>query len=177
MAHIQNIPVELESRKDKYQQVFFMARFRAPMTLKFKNGVCFLIYTSEPDNEEMRIAMPKPGSEFVSVKKRLKENGDVDKYIIPLEPRKDDNGDTFYIGLAHDENLELDMSDTGYVFFVFTAKSGQEELHIGRNDYLQQDKRDSSQETPETSARRPDFKTESGNYPATVVVPRRAAFG
>lgn len=187
MSGLQNILIELESRTDKFNQTYYMGRFRAPTTIKFKHGVAFLIYVSERDMEEMRIACAKPGSEMGGIKRRFKPNTDavIDKYVIRLEKRLDQNDKIYYLGLVQDDVLELDMGQEGFVFFVFTAKDGQEELHIGKNDFVAREPREESSQqnrrlsSPQTeivhrNTNDPYKGSDSGDYYATPQLPRRA---
>ena len=52
-----NITIDLKSRKDKNGQIFFVGKIKAPVLIDCSEGAVFLIYTSEPNLEEMQIAL------------------------------------------------------------------------------------------------------------------------
>lgn len=145
---LQNIIVDLDSREDQYHQTYYMSRFRAPVKLSFKAGVAFCIYTSDKGFEEMRISCAKDGSECSSIRKRFKPNSnEVNRYVVPLEKRIDSDGNQFYIGIVQDQDLELDLSKDGIVFFIYTSKEGREELQIGKNEFRAETSNDKSHNT------------------------------
>ena len=127
-----NTKVELDPRPDQYGNIFHVGRNASPFLLRFKKGVIFFVFISEFGNEELHIGCAKSGSQCDSIKKRMSSDGPVDRYVIRLERREDENSKTYFTGIVQDDSLELDM-ESGFVFFVFTSKPGKEELHITKN--------------------------------------------
>jgi hypothetical protein len=55
--------VELERTVDGNGNTYYIGKLKAPITIDCKDGVCFVIFTSQIDNEEMQINSilpPKP---------------------------------------------------------------------------------------------------------------------
>lgn len=52
-----NLTIELKSRKDKNNQIFFVGKLKAPVMIDCSQGVVFLLYTAEPGCEELQIAL------------------------------------------------------------------------------------------------------------------------
>lgn len=161
--------IELDSRNDRYGNTFYVGRRQSPDVLQFKKGVAFFVFTAEEKAEELVYNCAKPGSQFDSIRKRLKDDNSVDRYVIKLERRKDEYGEDYFLGLVQDDTIELALED-GYVFFVFTSKEGKEELHITKNRDANLDERQmSGRQDPEIihrrdAPRRPDsgqFKIDS----------------
>jgi hypothetical protein len=51
-----NLVIEIKPRTDKHGQVFFVGKLQFPGSIDCKDGVVFLIYTSDPGAEELQIA-------------------------------------------------------------------------------------------------------------------------
>jgi len=47
--------VELEKAIDGNGNTYYIGKLKAPITIDCKDGVCFVIFTSVEDNEEMQI--------------------------------------------------------------------------------------------------------------------------
>lgn len=124
--------IDLDPREDRYSNTFHVGRNQSPFTLKFKKGVVFFVFLSEEGSEELHIGCARPGSQCDTIKRRLATNGDVDRYVIKLERHTDESNKTYFMGIVQDDNIELSMDD-GFVFFVFSSKEGEEELHITKN--------------------------------------------
>ncbi len=154
--------IELDPREDKYQNIYHVGRIQSPVLLRFKKGIVFFVFTSEEGAEEIHVGCAKSGSECSSVKKRLAEDGSVDRYVIELKKREDADQKTYYIGVVQDDSIELPLED-GYVFFVFTSKNGGEELHITKNK--EQSVREMSSVNPEVI--RVERRPESGLFRAS----------
>lgn len=155
--------IDLDPRNDAQQQIFYVGRNQWSLILHFKRGAAFSIYLSEDGNEELEITRPKSGDTFLPLRRRIGNDGIVDKYIVPLERRVDDSNRPFYYGVVQDE-LDLDM-EAGFVFLVFTSKPGKEELQISKN--REASTRD-NQKPDIAYSRTPDSdprKTETGEYP------------
>jgi hypothetical protein len=57
-----NLKLELRSRKDKNSKIYYIAKLVGPFSINCENGVAFLVYTSDIDNEELQIcAMDEKG--------------------------------------------------------------------------------------------------------------------
>lgn len=59
MAHTTNdgkLLLDLDSRIDANGKKYFICRVRAPITISCKEGVAFLIFTSEEGQEQMQIS-------------------------------------------------------------------------------------------------------------------------
>ncbi len=52
-----NIIVDLKSRLDRDGQKYFIGRIKAPVAIDCSQGAVFLIYVSDPGEEEMQIAL------------------------------------------------------------------------------------------------------------------------
>jgi hypothetical protein len=50
-----NLKVDLEERKDKNGNVFYIGKLKCPILVDCKDGISFLIFTSEPGNEQLQI--------------------------------------------------------------------------------------------------------------------------
>ncbi len=152
VKRLPGITIKVGPRVDRHRNVFNMGRTQFPGTMHFKKGVAFFFYPSQEEltpeeieegrasyTGELRIAMARPGSECMGIRKKLNVNDNsVDRYVIELErrmpdPEDDPEGRPFYMGLVQDDSLVLDL-DEGYVFFIFTNEEGYEELHIAKND-------------------------------------------
>lgn len=138
MAKLPGLPVKLIAREDIHNATYHIGKVQSPSTIRFKKGVAFFAYPSRPGEEELKISCARPGSECFQIRKRIKADGSVDRFVIDLERRMtapDEDGESvpFFMGIVQDDNLELDLED-GYIFFVFTNEEGAEELHITKND-------------------------------------------
>jgi hypothetical protein len=51
-----NLKLELRSRLDKNKRKYYIAKLEGPFLIDCKDGVVFLVYTSDEDNEELQIA-------------------------------------------------------------------------------------------------------------------------
>lgn len=51
-----NLNVELTSRIDKEGKIFYIGKLEAPVLIDCKDGVVFLIFTSDAGSEVMQIA-------------------------------------------------------------------------------------------------------------------------
>jgi len=49
------LSLDLEKRIDEYGKTYFIGKIKAPITIDAKDGVCFLIFTSEEGAEELQI--------------------------------------------------------------------------------------------------------------------------
>lgn len=47
--------IDLDKRIDNDGKVFYIARLRAPVLIDAKDGVCFLIFTSDEGSEQIQI--------------------------------------------------------------------------------------------------------------------------
>ena len=147
MSSLQEMIVDLEPKVDAYNQKYFVGRVKAPVTLKFKYGVAFKVYLNEEGYEELRISCAKSSSECGGLKRRLKrDSNEVDRYVVKLKRGKNEQDAGFFLGLVQEDFAEIDLGyeNNGVVFFVFTAKPGAEELHIGRNEAKPKDLRNDS---------------------------------
>lgn len=125
----QNFKIELNPKEDKDLNLLYFAKIKAPMYLSFAKGIAFFVFLSEDGAEEMHISCARHGSACPPLKKKTFSDGSIDRYLIKLEKRIDENDNPYYFALARDEQLELDLSQ-GYLFFIFTSKLGKEEIQI-----------------------------------------------
>lgn len=51
-----NLTIDLIPRTDKNKKIFHVGKLKAPVLIDCKEGVVFLIYTSEDGSEELQIA-------------------------------------------------------------------------------------------------------------------------
>lgn len=51
-----NLTIRLTRKLDKSGQTFYIGKLKGDLTLNCKDGVAFLIFTSELDSEELQIA-------------------------------------------------------------------------------------------------------------------------
>lgn len=133
MSKFSPLRIDLESRPDRNQQPIYLGKIEAPITLNFKKGTAFFIFNSEPGCEEIKISKATPGSACSPIRKSFKGDGSLDRYHIILEKKMDTDGCTYYMALVQDDTIELDFSD-GFLFFVFTSKSGAEQIQIVKNN-------------------------------------------
>ena len=52
-----NLTIELRARKDKDGATFYVGKIKAPILIDCKDGAVFLIFTSDPNEEQLRIAI------------------------------------------------------------------------------------------------------------------------
>lgn len=134
MFKLAPLKIELEAKVDKYQQTLHFGKLACPATLRFAKGVVFMIFTSEPGAETLLIGSALPNKKSAPIKKDYDKDGILNRCFIPLDRKMDTSKPPapYFMAVVKDEDLELDIED-GYVFFVFTAKSGSEQLQIVRN--------------------------------------------
>lgn len=161
--------IELTAREDKFGDVYYFGTVGAPSTLSLKKGAVFFIFTSEEDQEELQIAVPKPGSRFSTLKKAVSSDGTIERIYINLEKKIDENGNPYYFAAVQDSGVELPM-DEGLLFFAFTAKDGKEQLQISRNIQAEKNPYKGERNAPEVYRRREPLKFADG-------APRRADYG
>jgi len=110
-------------------------KIAVPASISFKgDGVVFFVFTSEPGFEQLMIGKAKPDKKSVPVGKTYSDNGVLSRCFIPLNIKMDKKEPPapYYMSVVRDDDLELDL-ENGYIFFVFTAKPGKEQLQIVRN--------------------------------------------
>lgn len=128
---VNNLKVELESRVDSNDQVYFLGRLRFPGVIDCRKGVTFLAFTSDIGEEELQIAVNDNINSTFSRFSRKQ-----DRLKLSVEGREDQYGKIYYVG-----KLQLDGSikfDPEVVFILFTSKVGAEELQIVCNVVNQQ---------------------------------------
>ena len=87
-----------------------------------------MAFVSEDEAEEIQLAVnDKENSSFNKVKKEKAEN-DLTRLKVRVDPRKDQFGNTFYVGKIN-YNLIIDGFDE-IVFLLYTSKVGHEEVQI-----------------------------------------------
>lgn len=151
MFKLPPLKIDLEAKLDKYKQTMHFGKLAFPGTMHFDQGVVFFVFTSEPDFEELLIGSALPNKKAVPIKKSYGKDGKLSRCFIPLDKKMDteDPPAPYYMAVVRDDDLELDM-ENGYIFFVFTAKPGMEQLQIVRNtaefDPTMRSRRDSERE-------------------------------
>jgi len=68
MASDGRLTLDLESRVDENGKVFYISKLKGPFNIDCSEGVCFLIFTSEPGSETLQI------STMTSPKKKSYDN-------------------------------------------------------------------------------------------------------
>ena len=68
-----NLIVDLDVREDKREKLFYIGRLEAPILIDLTQGVTFLVFTSESDDEELQIAINDKGSSSFSSFKRKRD--------------------------------------------------------------------------------------------------------
>jgi len=66
----EKLRIPLEKKKDMDGRTYYLAKIEFPGTLNFKDGVAFLIFTSDEGEEEMQIGNLRHGSSNSSSKKK-----------------------------------------------------------------------------------------------------------
>lgn len=118
------LKIDLEARADKKEQIYFLGKIKAPISINCRKGVALLIFTSVEEEEEIQIgSLDKELNNFPPV--NLKDG----KFKIPLHIREDQDGATFYVGKIPPMPITLDCSE-GASFMVFSSHPGYEELQI-----------------------------------------------
>lgn len=51
-----NLTIDLKARKDVDGNTYYVAKLKAPILIDCKQGVVFLVFVSDPDNEALQIA-------------------------------------------------------------------------------------------------------------------------
>jgi hypothetical protein len=51
-----NLVIDLKARKDKDGKVFYVGKIRAPVLIDCSEGASFLIFISDPNEEQLQIA-------------------------------------------------------------------------------------------------------------------------
>ncbi len=118
-----NLSVPLISREDRNKDIYHLGRIRFPGGINCRQGVAFLVYTSEEGEEEMQIAtLDQEQNTFASYTQMA------DRLKVNLSSRIDQYGKKFFICKIKFDGF-LDCTDT-LNFMVFTSKEGGEQLQI-----------------------------------------------
>jgi hypothetical protein len=126
--NISNLKVELEARLDKHDKLWHLGKIKFPGSIDFSSGIAILIFLSEDGDEELQIAVnDKDNSTFSKVKREKAESGKT-RLKIPIDPREDQYGKTFYVCKVN-HNAVINCSSE-VVFLIYTSKPGCEELQI-----------------------------------------------
>jgi hypothetical protein len=51
-----NLTIDLKARKDIDGNTYYIGKLKAPMLIDCKQGVVFLVFVSDPENEALQIA-------------------------------------------------------------------------------------------------------------------------
>lgn len=143
-----NLIIDLEPRPDKDDNIFYIGRLRAPVTIDLSQGVTFLVFLSESGDEELQIAVNDKETNTFSrcTKKR-------DRLEIKLEDRADSNKQRFYIAKLL-MNAYIRCHEE-VVFLVFTSREGSEELQIVAKDNFVADQTRPTMQDIEVIRKRP----------------------
>lgn len=118
-----NLTVDLEPRSDKKENVYYIGRLKAPVSIDFSSGVTLLIFLSESGDEELQIAVnDKENATFSKFTKKR------DRLEIKLDGRSDQHGHKFFVAKIQ-MNGNISCHDE-VVFLVFTSREGSEEVQI-----------------------------------------------
>lgn len=123
-----NGKIELDPYMDPVLGTCYVGQSSGPGTLLFKKGVIFFVFLSEEGSEEVHIGCVRPGSKCNAIGRTHRPNGAIEKYVVELQPRQDEEGATYFMAVVQDDNLELDFDD-GFKFMV-VSKNGKTELHL-----------------------------------------------
>ena len=126
-----NLKIELTSREDKHENVFYIGKAQAPCSIELKNGLAIFVFIADPQQEMLHFACVKPGSKFSRLKK-VYANSKVEKFIVPLAKKSDVDGKIYYMAIIQDQK-EIVKLHNGATFIVFTSKEGSEQLQIMEN--------------------------------------------
>lgn len=154
--------IEMTARPDREGKRYYFGTLGSTGTLSLKKGTVFFVFTSEENAEEVQISVPKPKTQFSTVKMSLDDDNNVDRIFINLEKKFDEYGEPYYFAAVRD-NVEIPL-DEGILLFAFVSKEGREQLQIVRN---REDKRagryDRDEKEPEV-VRRDGSDPHRGSY-------------
>jgi hypothetical protein len=51
-----NLTIDLKARKDKDGQIFYVGKIKGPILIDCSEGASFLIFVSDPNEEQLQIA-------------------------------------------------------------------------------------------------------------------------
>lgn len=128
------LAVDLFKATDQYGFPFYRGKLQFPGTLDLESGVCFMVFVSEEEREQLQISP-------INMDKRSKSRAPRDgvkaggKLVIDLHAFTDKTGRIGYVGEVQAPG-QIPLV-RGLHFTVFTSKKGREEIHIGRLDHRQ----------------------------------------
>ena len=118
-----NLIIDLDGRFDKKENLYFIGRLTAPISIDLNAGATILVFTSESGDEELQIAInDKENTTFSRITKKR------DRLEIPLDTRTDQHGNKFYVAKVH-MNGNIHCHE-GVVFMIFLSREGNEEIQI-----------------------------------------------
>ncbi len=59
MSHDGRLSIALEKRIDSEGKVYYIGRLKSPISINCENGVAFMIFCSDPNDEELQICSMK----------------------------------------------------------------------------------------------------------------------
>lgn len=114
--------IELEACEDSENKIYYHGAKKSPCQIDCRDGVAFMIFTSEEGAEELQIACVDPDAKFG----RWYRTHDGIK--INLKAREDKDKKIFYLGKIQFDGF-IDFKRGGS-FRVFTSREGEEQLQI-----------------------------------------------
>lgn len=114
--------IELEANTDSEGQIYYHGAKKSPCQIDCRDGVAFMIFTSEAGAEELQIACVDPDAKFG----RWYRTNDGIK--VNLKAREDKEGKTYYLAKIQFNGF-IDLKRGGS-FRVFTSRPGEEQLQI-----------------------------------------------
>lgn len=121
--NLNNLRIEVDPRLDKEEEVYYIGRLKAPISIDLSDGATFLVFLSKSGEEELQIA---PNDKENTIFSRYAIRGN--KIKVRLDRREDKDGKIFYVcKVRHPGKINcLDEA----CFMVFTSRQNNEELQI-----------------------------------------------
>lgn len=121
--NLNNLRVEVDPRLDKEEEVYYIGRLKAPVSIDLTEGVTFLVFLSKSGEEELQIA---PNDKENTTFSRYTIRGN--KIKIRLDRREDKDGKVFYVCKVRHPGRVNCLNEA--CFMVFTSRQNNEELQI-----------------------------------------------
>ena len=120
-----NLRIPLNVREDKTPEknIYFISKYKSPISIDLSGGVAFLLFTSESGYEELQIAPLDQDNPNLS-RFEQKDN----KVKMRIYRREDADGKTYYVGKL---KMKAKVSfGGGGSFMAWTSKENSESLQI-----------------------------------------------
>jgi hypothetical protein len=124
--------VVLTRLQDDNQKDYFVGKLQFPGTIDFRDGISFMVFTSERGVEELQIG-PIDERRQSKITNRQRGTKISNKVHVDLHALQDSHGNTFHLGEAKSPaNI---ITKDGLFFTIFLSREGAEELQIGFLDH------------------------------------------